>query len=163
MIVSIVSSSASVSTALPQVKDVPVRVPPDVTAPVKLAVEPPTTAPVISTASLILMLAESVDCIMLQSIVPTVTVSPSKFATSVAVLESVTAVADAAEVVNTALNLSSPSFQYRAALFPADPRWMYIPASSSAPPELSLFNSIKLSPISNVVAFISVVVPLLLD
>ena len=41
-------------------------------------------------------------------------------------------------------------------MLPADPRGIYNPASSSAPPELSLFNSIKLSPISSVVAFISV-------
>ncbi len=36
---------------------------------------------------------------------------PSNVATMVAVLESVTALASAADVVSTALNLSSPSFQ----------------------------------------------------
>ena len=110
VIVSIVSNSASVNTAAPTVNAVPVTIPPDVIAPVKFAVLPPTTAPLISTASCILMFEESVDLIMFVSTVPAVT-SPSRFATMVAVLESVTAVAVPTDVDNTALNLSSPSFQ----------------------------------------------------
>ena len=73
--------------------------------------------------------------------------------------ESVTASAVAAELDNTALNVSSPSFQYNTALLPAEPRCMNIPASTSAPPELFLFNSNNASWISMLVVLTDVVVP----
>ena len=57
----------------------------------------------------------------------------SKLANAVSVID----VASAADVVVTALNLSSPSFQYIAALFDA-PLLIIIPASISAGPELFL-------------------------
>ena len=77
----------------------------------------------------------------------------------VALLESVTEVTVAAEVDNTALNLSSPSFQYKTAEFPADPRWMYIPESMS-PPEDDLLSSNNGSSIVMFVVSTDVVVPL---
>ena len=71
---------------------------------------------------------------------------------------SVIAVTEAADVVVTALNLSSPSFQYIAALFAA-PLLIIIPASISAGPELFLDNSKIGSSMVVFVVLIVVVVP----
>ena len=77
----------------------------------------------------------------LDAVIPTPALTVSDPTSSAAKEESVTDVASAAELDNTALNESSPSFQYNTALLPADPRCTNIPASTSAPPELFLFSS----------------------
>ena len=63
---------------------------------------------------------------------------------------STTAFVSASDVVSTALNVSSPSFQYSAALFAA-PLLINSPASRSEPPEFPLLNSNNESDIFKVV------------
>ena len=77
----------------------------------------------------------------LDAVIATPAFTVSEPTSNAAKEESVTDVASAAELDNTALNESSPSFQYNTALLPADPRCTNIPASTSAPPELFLLSS----------------------
>ena len=95
----------------------------------------------------------------LDAVIPTPAFTVSEPTSNAAKEESVTDVASAAELDNTALNESSPSFQYNTALLPADPRCTNIPASTSAPPELFLLSSNNASCISKFVVFTDVVVP----
>jgi hypothetical protein len=82
-----------------------------VTLPPKVAVLEPVSAPIMDTASVILISDESVELSVFVFTVVIVADVPSIVATIVASEVSVTPLTSPPEVVSTALNLSSPSFQ----------------------------------------------------